>query len=98
MYLETSESNLKILSRIPAHEFFNVNGIKTRIELNMDSGANLSIETYVKLASCLNHFVRRMRPNNRNNGSSISISENFLHLKRPGKKYVRVSLKKGEQN
>jgi len=93
MYLETSESNLKILSRIPAHEFFNVNGIKTRIELNMDSGANLSIETYVKLASCLNHFVRRMRPNNRNNGSSMSISENFLHLKRPGKK-IRESITK----
>jgi hypothetical protein len=93
MYLETSESNLKILSRIPAHEFFNVNGIKTRIELNMDSGVNLSIESYVKLVSCLNHFVRRMRPNNRNNGSSISISENFLHLKRPGKK-IRESITK----
>jgi hypothetical protein len=34
-----------------------------------------------------------MRPNNRNNGSSISISENFLHLKRPGKK-LRESITK----
>jgi hypothetical protein len=63
-----------------------VNGLKTRIELNMDYRVNLSIESYVKIATCLNHFVRRMRPNARNNGSSLSLSENFLHLKRPGKK------------
>jgi hypothetical protein len=86
VYLETDVNDIKILSRLPATGFFNVNGLKTRIELNMDHRINLSIDSYVKIATCLNHFVRRMRPNAKNNGSSLSLSENFLHLKRPGKK------------
>jgi hypothetical protein len=94
VYLETDENDIKILARVPASGFFNVNGLKTRIELNMDYGVNLSIESYVKLAACLNHFVRRMRPNARNNGSSISLSDNFLHLKSPGKKLRECVTKK----
>jgi hypothetical protein len=94
VYLETDENDIKILSRLPATGFYNVNGLKTRIELNMDYGVNLSIESYVKLATCLNHFVRKMQPNARNNGSSISLSENFLHLKRPGKKLRECVTKK----
>jgi hypothetical protein len=90
VYLEIDENDTKILSRLPAKGFYNVNGLKTRIELNMDYRVNLSIESYVKIATCLNHFVRRMKPNARNNGSYLSLSENFLHLKDPGKNYGNV--------
>ncbi len=94
VYLETDENDIKILSRLPATSFYNVNGLKTRIELNMDYRVNLSIESYVRLSTCLNHFVWRMRPNARNNGSAISLSENFLHLKRLGKKLRECVTKK----
>jgi hypothetical protein len=85
-YLEANDSDFCVLATLPAREFFNVNGLKTRLEVNMEFALNLSIECYFKLANCLNHFVRRMRPQARNNGSRISLTDNFLHLKRPGKK------------
>jgi hypothetical protein len=96
-YLESNENDFRILASLPAREFFNVNGIKTRLEINMDFRINLSIESYVKLANCINHFVRRMRPQARNNGSRISFADNFLSLKRPGKK-LRESLTKKKKN
>jgi hypothetical protein len=56
-----------------ARDFFNVNGLQTRIELNIMHGTNLSINGYSRLATCLNHYVRRLRPRIRNNGSVRNI-------------------------
>jgi hypothetical protein len=44
------------------------------------------VEAYAKIAKALNYFVRKMRPNNRNNGSARSVITEFLPLKQPGKK------------
>jgi hypothetical protein len=93
-YLEATDSDFCVLATLPAREFFNVNGLKTRLEINMEFALNLSIECYVKLANCLNHFVRRIRPQTRNNGSRISLTDNFLHLKWPGKKLRECLTKK----
>jgi hypothetical protein len=69
-----------------AMDFFNVNGLKTRMEVINEYGFNLSVEAYAKIAKALNYFVRKMRPNNRNNGSARSVITEFLPLKQPGKK------------
>ena len=81
-----------------AKDFFNVNGVKTRLELNLDYGINLSINGYSRTVTCLNHYVRRLRPRLNNNGSKRSFPEEFLLLKRPSKK-LRLSFykkKKGD--
>jgi hypothetical protein len=56
------------------------------LELQFDYGINLTVAAYAKLASCLNNYVRKLRPNNRNNGSSRTMDMEFLSLKNPGKK------------
>jgi hypothetical protein len=67
--------------------------LKSRIEILIDSGTMVPFPAYAKIASCLNHFVRKMRPNGRSNGSSRTILDEFLPLKNPGKK-MRASLTK----
>jgi hypothetical protein len=64
----------------------NMKGLKTRAELRMIFQLDLTVEGYGKLARCLNHYVTRLRPNRRNNGSSLSLTENFMTLKKTGKK------------
>jgi hypothetical protein len=56
------------------------------MEIIIEFGFNLPVEAYTKIAKALNYFVRKMRPNNRNNGSSRSVITEFLPLKQPGKK------------
>jgi hypothetical protein len=76
-----------------AIDFFNVNGLKSRMEILIEFGTTVPVPAYIKIASCLNHFVRKMRPNNRSNGSSRFFVDEFVPLKNPGKK-LRSSLTK----
>jgi hypothetical protein len=93
-YLGLPETGFSAMAQLTAKDFFNVNGVKTRIELAMDYDLDLSVEGYVDLVRCLNHYVRRLKPNERNNGSSISIFEEFGILKKPGKKMRTTLVKK----
>jgi len=92
-YLELDERAANKIAHMAAIDFFNVNGLKSRIEILIDSGFMIPLPAYVKIASCLNLFVRKMRPNGRSNGSSRTIMDEFLPLKNPGKK-MRASLTK----
>jgi hypothetical protein len=92
-YLMLPEAGDCIITRLSATEFFNVNGIKTRLELLIDSGLDIPLEGYVRLARCLNHYANRLRPNTRNDGSALCVKKDFLPLKNPGKK-IRVALVK----
>ncbi len=96
-YLMLPEAGDCSISGITARDFFNVNGIKTRLELLIDSGLNIPVDGYVHLVRCLNHYVTRLRPNARNDGSNLSISRDFIPLKNPGKK-IGVTLAKREGN
>jgi hypothetical protein len=75
-----------------------VNGIKTRLELLIDSGLDIPVEGYVRLVRCLNHYVTRLRPNARNDGSNLSILRDFIPLKNPGKKIRLALVKKRRKN
>jgi hypothetical protein len=70
-----------------------VNGLKSRMEILIEFGTTVPVPAYIKIASCLNHFVRKMRSNNRSNGSSRFLVDEFVPLKNPGKK-LRGSLTK----
>jgi hypothetical protein len=59
----------------------------------IDCWLDISLDGYAALARCLNHYVNRMRPNTRNNGSCTTVTMDFLPLKKPGKK-IRTSLVK----
>jgi hypothetical protein len=85
-YLELPESGNNALAFLTAREFFNVNGVKTRKELELDYNLILSLQGYADLVRCLNHYVRRLKANERNNGSNTSILAEFGLLKKPGKK------------
>jgi hypothetical protein len=74
------------MASLKARDFFNVNGIKTRQELVFDCGVDLSLTGYAELVRCLNHYVRRLKPNTRNNGSNSTIVESVGILKKPGEK------------
>jgi hypothetical protein len=92
-YLGLDENMASSLPDLRACDFFNVYGLKTRAELRVEYQLDLTVDGYVKLTRCLNHYVTRLRPNNRNNGSAISIPEFFLTIKKPGKK-IRSALAK----
>jgi hypothetical protein len=85
-YLELDETAHCRLSQLKARDFFNVNGLKTKLELLFEFGINFTITGYARLCQCLNHYVRRLRPKNRNNGSSRDMCTEFLPLRNPGKK------------
>jgi hypothetical protein len=92
-YLELDERAFHKIASMTALDFFNVNGLKSRLEILIEYGTTVPVPAYVKIASCLNHFVRKMQPNNRSNGSSRFFIEEFIPLKNPGKK-LRSSLTK----
>ncbi|MFN9904518.1 MAG: hypothetical protein ACK56F_00145, partial [bacterium] len=85
-YLELDENSNNRMAHLRAWEFFNVNRLKTKLELQFEYGIILTVNAYARLASCLNNYVRKLRPNNRNNGSSRTMDTKFLSLKNPGKK------------
>jgi hypothetical protein len=93
-YLELDENRHNPITGLEAKDFFNVNGLKTRVELNVMYGVNLSINGYSRLATCLNHYVRRLRPRISNNGSARTLAEEFIALKKPGKKLRQCITKK----
>jgi hypothetical protein len=97
-YLDLPESGNSPLMFLTALEFFNVNGIKTRVELLMEFNIQLSISAYADLVRCLNHYVRRLKPNERNNGSKKKILEEFGMIKKPGKKIRKSLVKKRRKN
>ncbi len=74
-----------------------MNGLKSRIEILIEFGTTVPVPAYIKIAACLNHFVRKMRPNNRSNGSSRFIVDEFIPLKNPGKKLRGSLTKKGRE-
>jgi hypothetical protein len=80
------EGETNAICSLTAKEFFNVNWLRTRQDLYLTYGIEISVDGYVLLARCLNHYVQRIRPNARNNGSCISVEEDFGSLKKPGKK------------
>jgi hypothetical protein len=92
-YLELPESGNNALAFLTAREFFNVNGVKTRMELELDYNLTLSLQGYADLVRCLNYYVGRLKPNDRNNRSNTSILAEFGMLKKPGKK-IRTALVK----
>jgi hypothetical protein len=83
-----------LLARLSAMDFFNVNGVKTKLELFIEFDLDLTLSGYAKLVTCLNHYVHRLSPNNRNNGSAKSLTAEFLPLKNPGKKKFGAGWKK----
>jgi hypothetical protein len=92
-FLDLPESGTNVIASLTARDFFNVNGVKTRMELEIEFNLTLSLQGYADLVRCLNHYVRRLKPNERNNGSITSISAEFGMLKKPGKK-IRAALVK----
>jgi hypothetical protein len=92
-YLGLPETGNSIINSLTAKDFFNVQGLKSRLELLIDFRLDISLDGYAALARCLNHYVNRMRPNTRNNGSCTTVTTDFLPLKKPGKK-IRTSLVK----
>jgi len=80
-YLGMREGEINALCSLTAKEFFNVNGLRTRLDLNLMYGMENSVDGYVLLARCLNHYVQRIRPNARNNGSCSSIKEDYVSIK-----------------
>jgi hypothetical protein len=93
-YLELPETGNSPMAHLTAREFFNVNGLKTRIELSMENNLHLTLTAYADLARCLNHYVRRLKPNERNNGSKTSLFDEFGLMKKPGKKIRKALAKK----
>jgi hypothetical protein len=81
-YLGLPEYGESVMSSLSARKFFNLNGLKTRMELAFDYNLQIGIEGYANLAACLNHYVRRLKPNERNNGKKGGKNSN-LELRRP---------------
>ncbi len=45
-YLGLAETGFSAMAQLTARDFFNVNGVKTRIELALDYNLDLSVEGY----------------------------------------------------
>jgi hypothetical protein len=67
------------------------------MELELDYNLTLSLQGYADLVRCLNHYVRRLKPNERNNGSNTSILAEFGMLKKPGKKNLNCACEEKEE-
>jgi hypothetical protein len=91
--LDIPEGTRHPVCTLQAKEFFDNNGLRTRMDLAFTYGLEISVEAYGLLARCLNHYVARIRPNRLNNGSSVSIREEFCRVKKPGQK-IRTVLSK----
>ncbi len=92
-YIGLPETRNSIINSLRAKDFFNVQGLKSRLELLIDFRLDISLDGYAALARFLNHYVNCMRPNTRNKGSCTTVTMDFLPLKKPGKK-IRTSLVK----
>jgi hypothetical protein len=85
-YLGIREGTCHPVCYLTAKEFFDNNGLRTRMDLAFTYGLDISVEAYGLLARCLNHYVARIRPNRLNNGSIVSIKEEYQKVKNPAKK------------
>jgi hypothetical protein len=97
-YLGIQEGTNQLVCVLTAKEFFDNNGLRTRMDLAFTYGLEISVEAYGLLARFLNHYVARIRPNRLNNGSSVSIREEFCLVKKPGKKIRTVLAKHRKKN
>jgi hypothetical protein len=71
-------------------------GLRTRVDLNISLGLNLSVLGYANLGGALNFFKNRRIPNDKSDGTSISL-ETSLNIKKPAQK-IRSSFVKKQKN
>jgi hypothetical protein len=76
-YLELDESGFQKLACTRFEEFFNNEGIMTRVEMRVILGIDLSITGYADLCKSLNLYVNRIRVNQMNNGTSVSFQDAY---------------------
>jgi hypothetical protein len=93
-YLELDEGSASNIAQITALNCFNVHGLKTRQEILLSYGINLSLTGYARLGTCVNHFVSRLKGKADNDGSKKSIYSAVGRLKKPGVKIRELLLKK----
>ncbi len=91
-YLGIREGTYHPVCHLTAKEFFYNNGLRTQMDLAFTYGLDISVEAYGLLARCLNHYVARIRPNRLNNGSIVSIKEEYQKVKNPAKKFAMLWL------
>ncbi len=89
-YLELDETGFQKLSCTRFEEFFNNEGIMTRVEMRIVLGIDLTISGYADLCKSLNLYVNRIRVNQLNNGTSVSFQDEYGMLKKPGKKLRKL--------
>ncbi len=93
-YLDLDEGSSSNISAVTALQCFNVNGLKTRQELFLSTGTNLSLVGYARLGTCLNHYVSRIKAKTDNDGSKKSIFSTVGRLKKQGPKIRELLLKR----
>jgi hypothetical protein len=71
-------------------------GLRTRVDLNISLGLNLSVLGYANLGGALNFFKNRRIPNDKSDGTSISL-DTSLNIKKPAQK-IRSSFVKKQKN
>jgi len=92
-YLGLPENSMSPLANIPFENFYGQWGLKTRAEMRIELGLDLSVEGYRDLGNALNYYLARIRVNPINNGKSISFWEEFGNILQPGRK-IRASMLK----
>jgi hypothetical protein len=93
-FLDLDEGSSSKISEITAIQCFNVNGLKTRRELLLSTGLELSLVGYARLGTCLNHYVSRIKAKSDNDGTKKSIFSTVGRLKKPGIKIREILLKR----
>jgi hypothetical protein len=89
-YLELDETGFQKLACTRFEQFFNNEGIMTRVEMRIVLGIDLTITGYADLCKSLNLYVNRIRVNQLNNGTSVSFHQEYGTLKKPGKKLRKL--------
>jgi hypothetical protein len=93
-FLDLDEGMSSKISEITALQCFNVNGLKTRQELRLSTGLDLSLVGYARMGTCLNHYVSRIKEKSDNDGTKKSIFLTVGKLKKPGIKIRELLLKR----
>jgi hypothetical protein len=70
--------------------FFNNDGIMTRVEMRVVLDIDLTLSGYADLCKSLYLYVGRIRVNQLNNGTSVSFQDEYGTIKKPGKKLRKL--------